>query len=61
MVKSAFVEGESGLLKIAAHAHLYPGSTFWFSLSAEGFDTVVELPVIYLGDRFSLAPPADDQ
>jgi hypothetical protein len=61
MVKSAFVEGESGLLKVAAHANHYPGSTFSFSLDNDGFATVVEFPVIYLVDRFSLAPPADEQ
>lgn len=61
MIKGAFVEGESGLLKIAAHARHYPGSSFSFHLNADKFETIVELPIIYLADRFSLAPPEDDQ
>lgn len=60
LVKGAFVEGESGLLKIAAHARHYSGSDFSFGLRDGNFWTTVELPVVYFTDRFSLAPREDE-
>lgn len=61
LVKGAFVEGESGLLKIAGHARHHRGSDFLFSLADGQFTTTIVFPVIYLIDRFSLVPPEDEQ
>lgn len=61
LVKGAFVEGESGLLKIAAHARHHRGSSFTFDLVDRSFETKIEFPVIYLEDRFSLTPPEYEQ
>ncbi len=59
LVKGAFVEGESGLLKIAAHARHHRGSEFFFDVVNGEFVTEIAFPIIYLIDRFSLAPPED--
>lgn len=61
IAKSAAVEGESGLLKIANIVRSYTDSKLHFDIFDGWFETIVEFPIVYLNEKISLAPQDDEK